>query len=62
MHLVFLKVDILLQDSGSFLCEGSPYESTEPPGYRLAMYQLMIIITVELFNPLLNNKIWNIVQ
>ena len=37
---MFLKVDLSLQDSGPFLCEGGSSEPTEPPGYGPVASQL----------------------
>ena len=37
VELLFLKVNLLSQDSGPSLCEGSLSEPTKPPGYGPAL-------------------------
>ena len=43
--LIFLKVDLSLQDSGPFLCEGGSSKSTEPPppGYGPELWTYTIL-------------------
>ena len=37
MDFLFQKVDLSLQNSGPFICEGGSSEPTEPPGYGLGI-------------------------
>ena len=40
MDFLFQKVDLSLQNSGPFICEGGSSEPTEPPGYGpVSLYQ-----------------------
>ena len=47
MDLLFQKVDLLLQNSGPFICEGGSSEPTEPPGYGPASVTVISINKID---------------
>ena len=56
MDFLFQKMDLSLQNSGPFICEGGSSEPTEPPGYgpaSLLLSKLNSFISLDIFSAIL---------